>query len=183
MSVLSYQEYLGLADDLKLSTTVTQKLAFLLLLSLMALNANRMLLCFRMDTYTFHAGKLFCTPHFKQLFKTKGNYDEGFGLESRAKHWSSNSNHSEQPASLNGTTSAAPRPAGESAETNGSASPSTNGAASPEPEPVPEQREPEPEPEVRPSASDSEPEPEPAGSEHGADVFQQVYESTVADGL
>lgn len=26
-------------------------------------------------------GKLYCKPHFKQLFQLKGNYDEGFGGE------------------------------------------------------------------------------------------------------
>jgi len=35
----------------------------------------------RMDTFTSNKGVLFCTPHFKQLFKIKGNYDEGFGHE------------------------------------------------------------------------------------------------------
>jgi len=29
----------------------------------------------------------FCKPHFKQLFKEKGNYDEGFGRETHAKKW------------------------------------------------------------------------------------------------
>jgi hypothetical protein len=26
-------------------------------------------------------------PHFKQLFKAKGNYDEGFGKEQHKKKW------------------------------------------------------------------------------------------------
>ena len=122
-----------------------------------------------MDTYTFNAGKLFCTPHFKQIFKTKGNYDEGFGVESRAKNWSNTTNNSEQPGQ-NGTTGAAPRSTDELADTNGSANPKVNGSWSPEPEPE------------RP-VSDSEPEPEPTEPGRDADVFQQVYESTVADGL
>ena len=141
---------------------------------------------FRMDTYTFNAGKLFCTPHFKQMFKTKGNYDEGFGLESRAKHWSGTASHGDQSSERTGAGSASPRPAGEPAETNGTTSPSgTNGAHSPEPErePSPEpQREPSPEPQREPSPEPQrEPSPEPEPAE--ADVFQQVYESTVADGL
>lgn len=34
------------------------------------------------------AEKLFCIPHFKQLFMEKGNYDEGFGLEQHKDKWS-----------------------------------------------------------------------------------------------
>jgi hypothetical protein len=29
----------------------------------------------------------YCKPHFKQLFKLKGNYAEGFGLEDHKKNW------------------------------------------------------------------------------------------------
>ena len=139
----------------------------------MVLGGDRLCLFCRMDTYTFNAGKLFCTPHFKQIFKTKGNYDEGFGVESRAKNWSNTTHNSEQPGQ-NGTSGAAPRSTDEPVGTNGSASPKVNGAASPEPEQEPEQERP---------ASDSEPEPEPTEPGREADVFQQVYESTVADGL
>lgn len=32
-------------------------------------------------------GKIFCKPHFKQLFKLKGNYDEGFGSEQHKFKW------------------------------------------------------------------------------------------------
>lgn len=41
-----------------------------------------------MDNFTQHAEKLFCIPHFKQLFMEKGNYDEGFGLEQHKDKWS-----------------------------------------------------------------------------------------------
>ncbi|CAG7718968.1 unnamed protein product [Allacma fusca] len=41
----------------------------------------------RMDTFTQNQGVLFCTPHFKQLFKIKGNYDEGFGRETGKQIW------------------------------------------------------------------------------------------------
>ena len=34
-------------------------------------------------TYASHLGVLFCKPHFKQLFKLRGNYDEGFGVAQR----------------------------------------------------------------------------------------------------
>lgn len=30
--------------------------------------------------YAGMAGKVYCKPHFKQLFKLKGNYDEGTAL-------------------------------------------------------------------------------------------------------
>ncbi|KAJ3145333.1 LIM domain and actin-binding protein 1 [Geranomyces variabilis] len=32
-------------------------------------------------------GVYYCKPHFKQLFKLKGNYAEGFGLEDHKKQW------------------------------------------------------------------------------------------------
>ncbi|KAJ3417514.1 LIM domain and actin-binding protein 1 [Chytridiales sp. JEL 0842] len=32
-------------------------------------------------------GKYYCKPHFKQLFKLKGNYAEGFGKEEHKKQW------------------------------------------------------------------------------------------------
>ncbi|KAJ3153669.1 LIM domain and actin-binding protein 1 [Geranomyces michiganensis] len=32
-------------------------------------------------------GEYYCKPHFKQLFKLKGNYAEGFGLEDHKKQW------------------------------------------------------------------------------------------------
>jgi hypothetical protein len=37
--------------------------------------------------YAALQGKIFCKPHFKQLFKLKGNYDEGFGKEQHKKKW------------------------------------------------------------------------------------------------
>jgi hypothetical protein len=48
----------------------------------------------RMETYTLNSGKLYCMPHFKQLFIAKGNYDEGFGLDQHKRKWS-NRHHSE----------------------------------------------------------------------------------------
>ncbi|XP_043503623.1 uncharacterized protein LOC122525081 isoform X9 [Polistes fuscatus] len=47
----------------------------------------------RMDTFTLNNGKLYCIPHFKQLFITRGNYDEGFGVDPHKNKWAtSNSN-------------------------------------------------------------------------------------------
>ncbi|XP_076678328.1 uncharacterized protein LOC143374242 isoform X4 [Andrena cerasifolii] len=42
----------------------------------------------RMDTFTLNNGKLYCIPHFKQLFITRGNYDEGFGVDPHRNKWS-----------------------------------------------------------------------------------------------
>jgi len=35
---------------------------------------------------------MFCTSHYKQLFATKGNYDEGFGHDQHKKRWKSEPN-------------------------------------------------------------------------------------------
>ncbi|XP_061702797.1 LIM domain-containing protein 2 isoform X2 [Syngnathoides biaculeatus] len=32
-------------------------------------------------------GEFYCKPHFKQLFKSKGNYDEGFGRKQHKERW------------------------------------------------------------------------------------------------
>ncbi|GAB6028901.1 LIM domain and actin-binding protein 1 [Chamberlinius hualienensis] len=48
----------------------------------------------RMDNYTTSEGVLYCTPHFKQLFIAKGNYDEGFGREQHKDRWTKNSRSS-----------------------------------------------------------------------------------------
>jgi uncharacterized CHY-type Zn-finger protein len=38
-------------------------------------------------TYAALQGIIYCKVHFKQLFKSKGNYDEGFGREQHKKKW------------------------------------------------------------------------------------------------
>lgn len=38
-------------------------------------------------TYAALQGKIYCKVHFKQLFKMKGNYDEGFGREQHKTKW------------------------------------------------------------------------------------------------
>lgn len=68
----------------------------------------------RLDNFTVRAEKLFCIPHFKQLFMEKGNYDEGFGLEQHKDKWS----HKTTNGKANGT---------ELAHDNESNEPSTNG--------------------------------------------------------
>uniref|UniRef100_A0A3B3Q995 LIM zinc-binding domain-containing protein n=1 Tax=Paramormyrops kingsleyae TaxID=1676925 RepID=A0A3B3Q995_9TELE len=56
--------------------------------SLIADKQNFHKTCFRCEhcggklslgNYASLHGHMFCTPHYKQLFKSKGNYDEGFG--------------------------------------------------------------------------------------------------------
>ena len=38
-------------------------------------------------TYAALQGIIYCKVHFKQLFKMKGNYDEGFGREQHKTKW------------------------------------------------------------------------------------------------
>ena len=40
-----------------------------------------------LGSYAALQGKIYCKPHFKQLFKLKGNYDEGFGAEQHKHKW------------------------------------------------------------------------------------------------
>ncbi|CAI6366543.1 unnamed protein product [Macrosiphum euphorbiae] len=41
----------------------------------------------RMDTFTWNNKRLYCLPHFKRLFISKGNYNEGFGVDQHKKKW------------------------------------------------------------------------------------------------
>ncbi|XP_054273834.1 uncharacterized protein LOC128993818 isoform X12 [Macrosteles quadrilineatus] len=43
----------------------------------------------RMETYTLNNDTLYCLTHFKQLFISKGNYDEGFGSSQHKSKWES----------------------------------------------------------------------------------------------
>ncbi|NXT15742.1 XIRP2 protein, partial [Prunella fulvescens] len=58
--------------------------------------------CLVADKQNFHKslgnyaslhGKIYCKPHFKQLFKSKGNYDEGFGHKQHKELWNSKEQH------------------------------------------------------------------------------------------
>ena len=42
---------------------------------------------FRLGNFAALQGQFYCKPHFKQLFKVKGNYDEGFGRPQHKKNW------------------------------------------------------------------------------------------------
>ena len=43
---------------------------------------------YSVGTYAALQGIIYCKVHFKQLFKIKGNYDEGFGREQHKTKWS-----------------------------------------------------------------------------------------------
>ncbi|NXA72746.1 XIRP2 protein, partial [Thryothorus ludovicianus] len=52
-----------------------------------------------LGNYASLHGKIYCKPHFKQLFKSKGNYDEGFGHKQHKELW----NSKDQLTSINNT--------------------------------------------------------------------------------
>ncbi len=52
-----------------------------------------------MGNFSSLNNKLYCTPHYIQLFARNGNYDEGFGLENYKRKWLNRpSNGNEQSA-------------------------------------------------------------------------------------
>ncbi|XP_053203239.1 uncharacterized protein LOC128387949 isoform X2 [Panonychus citri] len=55
----------------------------------------------RLENYTLAAGKFYCIVHFKQLFMSKGNYDEGFGVEQHKEKWRNRANASPTISSRN----------------------------------------------------------------------------------
>ncbi|KAJ8414219.1 hypothetical protein AAFF_G00050890 [Aldrovandia affinis] len=40
-----------------------------------------------LGSYAALGGEFYCKPHFQQLFKSKGNYDEGFGRRQHKELW------------------------------------------------------------------------------------------------
>lgn len=42
-----------------------------------------------LGSYAALQGEFYCKPHFQQLFKSKGNYDEGFGRRQYKELWAS----------------------------------------------------------------------------------------------
>uniref|UniRef100_A0A3Q3VT40 LIM zinc-binding domain-containing protein n=1 Tax=Mola mola TaxID=94237 RepID=A0A3Q3VT40_MOLML len=40
-----------------------------------------------LGNYASLHGRMYCKPHYKQLFKSKGNYDEGFGQKPYKELW------------------------------------------------------------------------------------------------
>lgn len=49
-----------------------------------------------LGNYASLHGRMYCKPHYKQLFKSKGNYDEGFGQKPHKDLWSNKENSSEK---------------------------------------------------------------------------------------
>ncbi|XP_070199388.1 uncharacterized protein [Littorina saxatilis] len=54
-------------------------------------------------TFAINRSVLFCTNHYKQLFATKGNYDEGFGHDQHKKAWKSEPSLADEKQPNNGT--------------------------------------------------------------------------------
>uniref|UniRef100_A0A673HPL1 LIM zinc-binding domain-containing protein n=1 Tax=Sinocyclocheilus rhinocerous TaxID=307959 RepID=A0A673HPL1_9TELE len=48
-----------------------------------------------LGTYASLHGDIYCKPHFSQLFKSKGNYDEGFGHRPHKEMWTPRTNEEE----------------------------------------------------------------------------------------
>ncbi|XP_021103148.1 LIM domain-containing protein 2 isoform X1 [Heterocephalus glaber] len=57
-----------------------------------------------LGSYAALHGEFYCKPHFQQLFKSKGNYDEGFGRKQHKELWT----HKEQGVSMPPSGSQAP---------------------------------------------------------------------------
>uniref|UniRef100_A0A7M4FSW0 LIM domain and actin binding 1 n=1 Tax=Crocodylus porosus TaxID=8502 RepID=A0A7M4FSW0_CROPO len=49
-----------------------------------------------LGTYASLHGSIYCKPHFNQLFKAKGNYDEGFGHKQHKELWMSKTENEEE---------------------------------------------------------------------------------------
>ncbi|KAM6112246.1 LOW QUALITY PROTEIN: LIM domain and actin-binding protein 1 [Phoenicopterus ruber ruber] len=48
-----------------------------------------------LGTYASLRGNIYCKPHFNQLFKSKGNYDEGFGHKQHKELWAGKAEYEE----------------------------------------------------------------------------------------
>ena len=51
----------------------------------------------KLGSYAALDGKYYCKPHFKQLFASKGNYNEGFGKQKLTNEWAEKSSPSSSP--------------------------------------------------------------------------------------
>ncbi|NXV70604.1 LIMA1 protein, partial [Atlantisia rogersi] len=50
-----------------------------------------------LGTYASLRGNIYCKPHFNQLFKSKGNYDEGFGHKQHKELWAGKTECEDSP--------------------------------------------------------------------------------------
>ncbi|NXW85540.1 LIMA1 protein, partial [Alopecoenas beccarii] len=53
-----------------------------------------------LGTYASLRGTIYCKPHFNQLFKSKGNYDEGFGHKQHKELWAGKTECEESPEKI-----------------------------------------------------------------------------------
>lgn len=51
-----------------------------------------------LGNYASLHGRMYCKPHYKQLFKSKGNYDEGFGQKPHKELWNNKNSHEKSPS-------------------------------------------------------------------------------------
>ncbi|XP_064494986.1 LIM domain and actin-binding protein 1 isoform X1 [Pseudopipra pipra] len=67
-----------------------------------------------LGTYASLRGNIYCKPHFNQLFKSKGNYDEGFGHRQHKELWAGRAEGEESPEKTlpGGNTTEAPQSPG-----------------------------------------------------------------------
>lgn len=56
--------------------------------------------CFSIHNYSSLYGEFYCISHYQQLFKQKGNYDEGFGHKQHKDHWLQKNRGIDEPDSL-----------------------------------------------------------------------------------
>ncbi|XP_030054098.1 LIM domain and actin-binding protein 1 isoform X2 [Microcaecilia unicolor] len=53
-----------------------------------------------LGNYASLHGNIYCKPHFNQLFKSKGNYDEGFGHKQHKELWENKNENEEMPEKI-----------------------------------------------------------------------------------
>ncbi|KFV71210.1 LIM domain and actin-binding protein 1, partial [Dryobates pubescens] len=63
-----------------------------------------------LGTYASLRGNIYCKPHFNQLFKSKGNYDEGFGHKQHKELWAGRGEGEESPEKTSHGVTAAESP-------------------------------------------------------------------------
>lgn len=72
-----------------------------------------------LGNYAALEGDIYCKPHLKQLFKLKGNYDEGFGREQRKADWAKKDPDAKPSPAANQAAESETAPAEVNCEVNG----------------------------------------------------------------
>lgn len=65
---------------------------------------------FSFHNYSSLHGEFYCISHYQQLFKQKGNYDEGFGHKQHKYHWIQKERGTDEPDVLSNATTSNPMP-------------------------------------------------------------------------